>query len=91
MALGVTMIKPKPIPRSIVLPGPREQVFEIKIRRVNKAVLDKNQAHADYDRVTHVIRLPKRGSRAQLLFFFYHELGHAFEDYRLWLLQELQG
>jgi len=77
------------IPRSLALPGPRHKSFVIKIKKVSKKVLDKDSVHADYDQEGQVIRIPRSGSEGERLFYLYHELGHALEDYRLWLLQEL--
>ena len=86
----------KRIPRYLVLPGPGEEKFLVRIHLVKDSALVIGDGHgpdepvnASYDAIPRTIALPKSGKRGRRLFLLYHELGHALEDYRLWLLQQL--
>lgn len=77
------------LPRFLALPGPASETFVVRVQLVQNRKLDDEGANADYDSDSRTIRLPKNANRGRRLFLLYHELGHACEDYRLWLLQQL--
>jgi hypothetical protein len=77
------------IPRFLALPGPGDEAFIVRVQMVRTRRLDDEGANAQYDTDTRTIQLPRSGGRGRRLFLLYHELGHACEDYRLWLLQQL--
>jgi len=82
----------KRIPRFLPLPGPGEESFILRIQLVKDgtlAAIPGEPVNAEYESDSQTIKLPKSGARGRRLFLLYHELGHALEDYRLWLLQQL--